>query len=233
MNDNLRNRRELEFQKKVLAALQRPKPSRWLAVFNSRLFSVLVLGLFGTIGSIYFTSYQKCTADAERLSEAWYRLTREAMTRQDAIAWTVTQAKSMDDFRNIKYPNVYAEMKDKSLWEVLREKRQISRRIDFSPTRNMQIPATSVGDTKYSADELVRYGGIAVGNVPHHIKDTEIDAVRSFLMRYFNGTFMEYHKDIRIWLHPRCDFSSVAMSIVGRPTPIIVSSTTPVDGLAY
>jgi hypothetical protein len=232
MNDHLRDKREADFQKRVLKALELPKPSRW-SFLNSRLFSVLVLGVIGTVGSIYFTSYQKCAADAERLTEAWSRLTREAMERHTALAWTVTQAKSIDDFRNIKYPNVYSEMKDKSLWEVLREKQQISRRIDFSPTANMRTSTSDGADTKYSANDLMRYGTIGVGNVPPDIDDSELENVRSFLQRYLSATFVGYRKDLRIWLHPNCSFANVAKSIVGRRTPIMVSSPSPVEGVVY
>jgi len=227
MSDLLRERRDQEFQRRVLAALERPKPPKWTAVVNSRLFSVLVLGIIGAIGSFYFTNYQKCLADAERLSEAWYRLTREAMTRHDAIAWTVVRATSFDDFRNIKYPNVYSDLKDKSLWEVLREKRQVARRIDFTPTSTLKISAS--GDTGYSADELDKYGGIAVGNVRYDLKDNELENARSFLMRYLNGVFAQYRREMRLWLHPRCTFTTVAKSIAGYQSPIITTSLNPAE----
>ena len=52
-------------------------------------------------------------------------------------------------------------------------------------------------------------------------------------MRYFNGIFVGYRKDMRLWLHPRCGFASVTRSIIGRPTAIIVSSQSPVDEIIH
>jgi hypothetical protein len=124
-------------------------------------------------------------------------------------------------------------MKDKSLWEVLREKQQITRRIDFRPTANVQPSTADVGDTKYSANELLRYGSIAVGNIPPDIADSELENVRSFLQPYLSATFVGYRKDLRIWLHPNCSFANVAQSIIGRPPKIIVSSSSPVEGIVY
>ncbi|MEY9588759.1 hypothetical protein ABIA06_001050 [Bradyrhizobium yuanmingense] len=149
------------------------------------------------------------------------------MTRHDAIAWTVVRATSFDDFRNIKYPNVYSDLKDKSLWEVLREKRQVARRIDFTPTSTLKISAS--GDTGYSADELDKYGGIAVGNVRYDLKDNELENARSFLMRYLNGVFAQYRREMRLWLHPRCTFTTVAKSIAGYQSPIITTSLNPAE----
>src|SRR5882757_2162949 len=117
MTESLRERREREFQNRVLKAIEkeRPKTNRFLSLINSRLFAAVVLGSFAAVIGGYFTHYQQCISDAERIGEAWSRRTREAMTRQESLALAIKNAQTLDEIRSFKAPLVYSELKDKSL----------------------------------------------------------------------------------------------------------------------
>jgi hypothetical protein len=232
MNDFLRNKRDIEFQKRVIAALDRSKPSRWWAFFNSRVFSVLALGMFGAVGSIYFANYHQCHRDADRMSESWYRLTREAMTRHEALWWIIKDAKGLDDLRNFRSPSVYSEMKDKTLWEILREKRHIARRIDFSATRDIQ-PSKPRPSSGYSMNELFRYGKVPVGLVPPELSDEELPQIKAFSEKYLNIIFYDYTRDLRLYILPKCGLLNVLKSVIGKPTTIMESSLMPAESVIY
>ena len=82
--EKLRNRRQREFESKLLT-LATPKPkNRFLAFINAPftlwLLSAVVLGF----GSVYYTAYKQCIMDGTKLSED-YMLYRTEMTVNDMV----------------------------------------------------------------------------------------------------------------------------------------------------
>jgi hypothetical protein len=226
MADSLRERREREFRNRVLKAIEkeRPKPNRFWALINSRLFTAIVLGSFVAVIGGYFTHYQQCISDAERIGEAWSRRTREAMTRQESLGWVIKNAKTLDEIRSFKAPTVYSELKDKPLFEVLRERNQFAPFIDLSATKSIPSDAAIPG-RPYNAWEYVRYGRIAAGTLRPEIQESELPDIKDFVERYFGELEDAYSREFRVWLYPRCDLKTVLPTLIGKRTKILEAST--------
>ena len=70
------------FKNRVLAAIEKPKESKLVAVLNSGFFLWLLTLCVVTAGGAYLTSYQQCRKDAEEEIERSTRIQRELFQRE-------------------------------------------------------------------------------------------------------------------------------------------------------
>jgi hypothetical protein len=225
-NEFLRQKREREFQQKVLAALDKPAANKLWTIVNSRLFSVIVLGVLGAAIGAYFTQSQQCLRDSDQLSERWYRLTREVYTRHEALFHVVRSAKSVSEVRAQlnQLQSVYADLRDRSLFDLTRERRLINDRIDFAATTDMIWKSKERPEVYFSAGALMRYGSILLGVLERDIADQEIDKLREYVAKRFQTVFFEFSVERNIKLSPRCSFITVTQSLFGGRPRIIVAN---------
>src|ERR1700730_14386792 len=101
-----RQKRERDFQSKVLASLKAPEKNAFFKYANMPFVLWLLSAIILTLGGAYFSGYQQCIKDATDLGERYTQLSRELFQRNDAIASIVRNAKSMEDV--IKQANVAA-----------------------------------------------------------------------------------------------------------------------------
>jgi hypothetical protein len=64
-NEVLRQKREREFQTRMLASIEKPKPNRLLAIINAPIFLWLISAIFLTGGAAVFQTRQQCTQQSE------------------------------------------------------------------------------------------------------------------------------------------------------------------------
>ena len=81
-----RQKRERNFQQRVLNAVEAPKRNRFLAVINSAFFLWCISALFLTVGGGYLTNHQQCVREADQLIERRSLLTQELYGRQLAFS---------------------------------------------------------------------------------------------------------------------------------------------------
>lgn len=234
MKNLIKEKREAEFRRRILSAIEnKSKPTHWLwGLLNSRLFSVLVLGTMAAAAGTYFTQHQQCLADANRLTETWARLTRELHTRQGPWVLTVMGAKTVDDLRSAKLPYVYSEYKDASLYEIVRSRRVIARRIDFSPTREWEKKRLVHRKLqKFRAKDVIDYGGISVGLVPPTLTDSDLPEAQMLASKMFEIDVPQLDYELGLWVHPACSPTTIAKILLGKHPPIMVSSRGPEEGM--
>src|SRR5262245_57181307 len=86
-----------EFQQRVLAAVEKPKRNRLLAVINSPFFLWVMSVLLLSIGGSYITNHKQCRDDAEKAIERRNRLSQESLVRLNAVAVRVTGAENLQE----------------------------------------------------------------------------------------------------------------------------------------
>jgi hypothetical protein len=80
-SDGLRERREREFQRRVLAAIERPKSNRFWAFINSAAFLWLASAIVLTGGGWYITSYQDCAKSSDDVVEKLQNATSDFVSK--------------------------------------------------------------------------------------------------------------------------------------------------------
>jgi hypothetical protein len=135
--EKLRNRRQREFESKLLS-LATPKPrNRFLAVINAPFtlwfLSAVVLGF----GSVYYTTYKQCVVDATKISDDYSLYRTELIHRQISLAHTIKSAKTLAEVYKAQQsiPDDAVKLKDKKLLEVREALGQSSARIEFVVNR--------------------------------------------------------------------------------------------------
>lgn len=81
-----------EFEKRLLAALERPKAHWFIRIINSASFLWLRSVIFLSIGGSLFTGYSQCSIDANQQIEQYHELARETDTRIRYIMKSVIDA---------------------------------------------------------------------------------------------------------------------------------------------
>ena len=86
-----------EFQQRVLAAVEKPKRNKLLAVINSPFFLWVMSVLLLSIGGSYVSNYKQCRDDAEKTIERRNHLSQELLVRLTAVSARVTEAKTLQE----------------------------------------------------------------------------------------------------------------------------------------
>jgi hypothetical protein len=223
-DDRLRKRREHDFRARVLAALERPKQSSIGRIINTPLFIWLLSAAFLTVGGGYFTHYQQCSRDVAELRDRFYRLSYEVYRRSDHIAFSVKQANSVHDIRSAlnALPTFYSDYRQRTLRELQRELRQIQARIE--PTDAMKALSKKGYDSQIpvAARDLVRFGSISLGELARDIKDSDLEALKDFMLARESLFKTDYVLHEITVLTPRCSATSVLVDYVFARTPKIL-----------
>jgi len=124
----LREKRDREFQARVLAALERPKKARVIAIINSGFFLWLISALFLTFGSAIYQARQTCTSESAARKEN-LRLVQEEITDRvlyfvDAVDKTKTPEDLFGAIRARK--PFYDQFRQKTLFDLTEEQRTIT-----------------------------------------------------------------------------------------------------------
>jgi hypothetical protein len=146
--DEIRNRREREFQTRLLAAAEKPaapdRSSVWKALNSPIVIWLLSAALITTVGS-YITTQQQCLREADRLIEQYDKLLTEMKLRTDHVALSVTSAKTPNDLQSqlANVPTGYSDLKAKSIIDLSSELQRIIRRVSNRQELPREIDAGS------------------------------------------------------------------------------------------
>ena len=135
-HEEIRNRREREFQSRLLAAAEKQKANWLWTIVNSRLFSVIVLGTLGALISVYISHRQECLRDFHKHVELFESLTEELTSRLDFVysnsSGEFTATALIKAIRDA--PHVSADLRQYSLSEVQAKYYRTRNRFDFRRT---------------------------------------------------------------------------------------------------
>jgi len=121
-SERLRQKKEREFQKRVLAALEgaKPKKGRIGGIINSAFFLWLLSAVVITAGGAFFTKRQECLGEAHRVQDIWSKLARELYTRESYVLKTIQRASTIEEVKE-RVPKcswLYNEYKERSTGEI-------------------------------------------------------------------------------------------------------------------
>lgn len=188
----------------------KPQSNRTVRIINSPIFIWLLSALFLAFGGAYVTQYQQCSREADRLRNQYYHLAGEIYIRQERVAAAVEGAASIDDIKLAlkSLPSLYADLKDRSLFELNREFRQIEARIERSPELQ-DFTRQALAETSYSFNEVTNYSRLSVGLLPRNITDADLAPLKDFIRRssiaYENDRILSNFTK----LSPRCSMVNV------------------------
>ncbi|MGT2501230.1 hypothetical protein ACVOMS_11135 [Bradyrhizobium guangxiense] len=96
------------FRTRILAALDKPKKSKLVAIINSGFFLWILTLAVVTSGGAYLTSYQQCRKDSEEQIERNTKIQRELFQRELRIREIIMTSPTVAEIRNqLKQPISY------------------------------------------------------------------------------------------------------------------------------
>jgi hypothetical protein len=233
----LRERRERDFQAKVLGALDKPESNRFVTIINSAAFLWFLSALFITAGGSYLTKYQECARQADEIAGKFQRINEELYIRRKAIFQVISDSSSMDAIRSgIKdLPSIYVELKPRTIADLDEEFRKLNARIDHSPLGEL-FARFRVSDTTVTPIQMKTFGAIALGIVAKSWPETSLDNLKYFAHHY-QVSFERGYLAVRYTeFFPSCSFGTVTKLMLstskpdvvqGVPNPLYVNASIP------
>jgi hypothetical protein len=222
----LRQRREREFQQSVLKALEKPKQSRILKVINSPFFLWLLSALLLTLGGAYFAEYQQCNRDSAQIIDLFYRLTTELELRQKSIADAFAASNNFEELRTAlkTHDYIYSDLRERTARDLVRQKRQLSRRISFDRAHSAAI---NIINSRFSVSprEITQFGGAIYGEIPSDVQASDFAAVKSYASRILKLENLRSSTDSVTRLSENCTPRTVVSLIFWPTAPIVAGST--------
>jgi hypothetical protein len=165
------------FKKRILAALEKPTKSKFVAVLNSGFFLWLLTLTVVTSGGAYLTSYQQCRKDAEEEIERNTRIQRELFQRELKIREIILTARSVQEMKNqLIQPNSYYPEFSGFPILLLQESSAafLNRVIDFKLVLDPNKPPPR--------PELMALFSVTRGQIPESVMDKDIPLLREYAM---------------------------------------------------
>jgi hypothetical protein len=217
-NDTIRRKRDLEFQSRVLAAVEKPKESRLWALLNKPFMLWILSLILLTVGGSYFTAYRQCEQDAYAQIDQFTKLKHELIARENHIRQIVVDNPTVAAMRDkLLSPNYYfyPEYKDYPV-EAIREAYNESAQKIMDHGHFDRRPPLPASDQKF-----VR---VMDGEIPASVTDADIPALRKFAL---SSAAIRMPENDYVWLPRSFDgpvcvpFQLFERSILGNPVPIV------------
>jgi hypothetical protein len=215
--EKLRNRRQREFESKLLT-LATPKPkSRFLAFINAPFtlwfLSAVVLGF----GSIYYTAYKQCIADGTKISEDYSLYRTEMINRQISLAIAIKSAKTLADVYKVQQsiPDDAVKLKDKKLAEIREVLEQSSTRIEFVVNRDAPDFVELQKDPNFD-----KFFPVFEAAPQDEVTEKDFPALKRFAERAVSPLMMQAFGGIH-FAEPSCGPSTIMSLLQGAVAPPI------------
>ena len=224
-HEQLRNKRDLEFQARVLAAVEKPKPNPLWEFVNKPAILWLMSALFLTAGGAYLTNHQQCMRDADRLIDNYNDIASEIRFRRDKLADLIQKATSAGEVHAIagNIPYLHASLKDTKLVELTGGFRRLwirthGDRAPFPPDATFR----RFGQDRFFATFLD-------GSIPSKLTDKDLKPFQDFTRRIRRGWQAEANEVVGPTLVPNCSVTNTASIIFGGTPTIVEDSGTGVS----
>lgn len=172
-NDTIRRKRDIEFQSRVLAALDKPKEGRLWALLN-RPFTLWCLSLILlSVGGSYFTTYTQCERDADTQIERFSKIEHEAVERTKHVHEIIISSPTILAIREkLSQPyNFYPEFKDYTVRAVRVTYTELAFQINGYESDFLWSDFTN-SDIQQFGDDVLD------GVIPESATDADIPALR-------------------------------------------------------
>lgn len=238
MSDNefLRQKREREFQVRVLAAVEKPKRNRLLAIINSAFFLWLMSALLLTVGGGYITNHKQCLEDADKIISRRSHLRQELFNRDLAYQRRVSEAKSFPEAFTFpdKRGSVFADLSNLSYNEVQGEYLALTNRIRYAelPDSNVSKHRAAWSDyTSLEIDKLHREIQRPLDDDNNQSPSDEARLVKSMQLNadlYVARQSFENTLDgVAYYFQPDCSAVNTTAIALGYRAPIVFAAVNP------
>jgi len=136
------------FEDRVLAALEKPKSNKYLAILNSAFFLWILTAICIAVGGSFFSQRQRCILESDSLSWRYYDLDDEIRGRDEYMRRVVRDAQTFEDVEKgqAAYLTANSEFRGKSASELSTMRHRI---ISFSdlpddPTYSSELPISQM-----------------------------------------------------------------------------------------
>jgi hypothetical protein len=229
-HEEVRNRREREFQTRVLAAVEKQKPTkleRFTKFINAPAFlwflTAIVLATFAN----YYTSYRQCMADSEALIERYHKVKFELAFRSIELAGRITASGSIDSLSEIQKTIPYKnyDFKDRSLFEVLTQYLHLRyAKLDFSREKYPN-------DYEDFGSFLMRapfFPSLVLGAAFDKSDQNNMANLKKFALNLIHNTSQTAVYDAMSHFESACSVKTIAQIVLGgSPKIVIVSGDMP------
>jgi hypothetical protein len=122
-NEVLRRKREREFQARMLASIEKPKPNRLLTLINAPISLWLLSAIALSFGAAVYQTRNQCSDKSEALIANQFRTRNEIDRRIYYFKEAVLSTKSPKQLQDIlrKRKSIYADLRAKGLWDLLED----------------------------------------------------------------------------------------------------------------
>jgi hypothetical protein len=232
----LRQKREREFQARMLAATEKPRASRILRIVNAPFFLWFLSATFITVGGAYFTTRQQCVAEAEKIADQYEKLGVEIERRETYIFHTLETHNTAASMRAAlsQIREHYSDFHSRPLFELIEQRDKLLERIDTSPFE--QTKRENDAFLANFREKLSNAGGrvdifepIFRGESPTELQDVDIEALRLYAKAaelHLRGSFSNMFKIAE----PACSFLTVTdIAITGQRKKFLTLSFDIID----
>lgn len=197
------------------------QPGTLVKILNSAFFLWLLSAILFTIGGAYYTTYQRCTNDSLLIVDRFQKLARELHDRQRYIASATLASARIDDLRTKlqSIPYVYAEYKNRTLWDLQREFNKMRDKIHGLKEHALLV---NVDDpNSFTPKEMTEYGSIVVGVLPQNINDDrDLPTIKKITAYFSNGLDDEFSSYASLAITRNCSIGRVLSLMQGHVTQI-------------
>ena len=176
-NKFVHQKREREFQQRVLAAVEKPKSSKLVAVLNSAFFLWVLTACVVTAGGTYVGAYQQCRKDADSEIDRSTKLERELYQRELNIRNIILAKAHVADMRQaLAQPNSYYPEFSGFPTQIIRENYAsfLNRVTDLKLGPDAQVPVPAM---------FLKLMVINQGVIPDNITDKDIPELREYAQK--------------------------------------------------
>ncbi|MEW6450044.1 MAG: hypothetical protein AB1490_05310 [Pseudomonadota bacterium] len=230
-NDFQRQKRERGFQQQVLAALDKPKANRLLAILNSAFFLWIMTAIFLTVGGAFFTAAQQCSIEANKQADLYSDLTSQIIYRGSRIREMIEQASNIEAIK--KNAGVLVReipsLREKPLLHLIRQRNQILRQsepdsddkrrdrwnIHLSEVSAPVTNALGTAEITELDDLLSRFQDFVAWGDTSRIVPADLPRLKAWAKLK-----LDFETLSETELTPNCGPSTVANRMIGRSPPI-------------
>ncbi|HXQ74023.1 MAG TPA: hypothetical protein VN844_26200 [Pyrinomonadaceae bacterium] len=202
-----------------MKALEQPNKSWLFRLINSAAFLWLATLAIVTLGGGYLSAHQQCVKDADAVADRYQKLHREVYVRQEKIHQVVGAAKTIAEIRDgiAQLPNNYAELKERTLFELTRELFSVSAKVDTSELPPEKIMGTFYRSSPFDALNQGVLPGDLTANGFQQLKEEAENRLKALKNLYFKNSLTE--------LTSRCTIKNTLLYANGSHNVKIVSAS--------
>lgn len=217
--------RDRDFQQRLLAAVEKPKPNRFFKFINAPLFLWALSVAFVTAGGSYFTERTECLRNAEDVAGRYAKISHELFVRRASINQIILKAGSVNDIRvglgNLKA--LQPEYSSRMIPDLDAEYLRLYAQIRFT-TADPLADTLKALDPLMSDEHFTRYNAINYGALLQSISDAELPAIKRFYERMNKDGDKIIIRNTHLSFSPSCSLATWVHGLISDSKPIIVKA---------